>query len=499
MFALPPSRRWLAPLAIGVALALTGCSSLGDGGTSPESSKKAAKGGQNSAEQSPTKAPAAFATIDQKLLPSSTAQLTTEGIKVTNILPTREMPGLAYGLDIVRGKILRAHSWAGGGELGLTSRVIASSSKAVGVATTTTGKPGANTAVVWYDPQTNAVFNSNALINPTKRTQLAELVGEAAGDQAAAAKAQLGKAPYPNGEGPSIGFNAEGDLIVVFQTVGGKQLNPVSVPADKAAAVLTEFGIRAKAATQFPTEASTPATFTAVTPAAVGGMGKNTPSIAVGNDCTRVKCVTLTFDDGPVPQTADLLDTLKRHKVPATFFLLGTSVDNFPKMVTKTAAAGMEIASHNQVHNQMNATGQERLGRQVAMSRTNIRKLAGQDPLFLRPPYGAHNKASDAIIGKNGMAVALWSVDTLDWKYSQNAPGDAQAKILSTLGQQIGNGGVVLMHDIHANSRASAAAVISKLKSDGYTLVSLAELAPAQYRYGRPFCASPALSKECGI
>ncbi len=35
----------------------------------------------------------------------------------------------------------------------------------------------------------------------------------------------------------------------------------------------------------------------------------------------------LTFDDGPGPATADVLDTLAAFEVPATFFILGVNVD----------------------------------------------------------------------------------------------------------------------------------------------------------------------------
>ena len=43
-------------------------------------------------------------------------------------------------------------------------------------------------------------------------------------------------------------------------------------------------------------------------------------------DCTAVKCVALTFDDGPTPYTDRLLKVLGDADAKATFFVIGNKV-----------------------------------------------------------------------------------------------------------------------------------------------------------------------------
>src|SRR4051812_47573499 len=72
--------------------------------------------------------------------------------------------------------------------------------------------------------------------------------------------------------------------------------------------------------------------------------------------CTTPGLVALTFDDGPSPFTPKLLGYLAAAKVPATFFVLGTSInDGNGKEALKAAFdAGHQIALHSNTHADMN-------------------------------------------------------------------------------------------------------------------------------------------------
>lgn len=478
--------RWVGAMLATSAL-MTGCSTLGAGSAPGDRTNTP------STAPSTTAGPKAeFARPDHKLLSGRRATLTAGDLTVTTLLADRSMPGLTFALDVVRGQILRHHAWAGGGELTMEPTLLASSSKAVAVALNVEGKGGKRTSVVYYDPQSNESFASPALISPQKWAEFTAAVGAKAGEEKAAALKALASPTWPMGQGPALAFSQEGNLVIQFQ--GGSQPN-VLLTGKEAGPFLTDFGRRAKAAAQYPTRAEAAQTFAPASPDLVarpkGKQKDPRPQLALGTDCTVKKCVALTFDDGPVPETQEVLDALNKARVPATFFMLGPSIDAYPEMVTKASANGMEIASHNLKHNTMSTAGNEALAHQISTNSKNLEKLAGTAPLFLRPPYGDRSKRVDAEIGRNSMAVALWSVDTLDWKFKTTP------SILSYVGQQTTNGAVVLMHDIHATSRAAVPAVIAKLKADGYTMTTLAEMAPSDYRFGAPFCSSPALPHSC--
>ena len=70
-------------------------------------------------------------------------------------------------------------------------------------------------------------------------------------------------------------------------------------------------------------------------------------------DCAQVKCVALTFDDGPGPYTDRLLQILKDNDAKATFFLIGNKVAANPEGAKRIADADMEVASHTWEHPNM--------------------------------------------------------------------------------------------------------------------------------------------------
>ena len=70
-------------------------------------------------------------------------------------------------------------------------------------------------------------------------------------------------------------------------------------------------------------------------------------------DCSQVKCVALTFDDGPSPYTDRLLQILNDNDARSTFFLIGNKVAANPAGAKRIADAGMEVANHTWEHPNM--------------------------------------------------------------------------------------------------------------------------------------------------
>ena len=80
------------------------------------------------------------------------------------------------------------------------------------------------------------------------------------------------------------------------------------------------------------------------------GMGNISASAAaptyrhVRTDSMRI---ALTFDDGPHPtQTQRILDILDRYSVRATFFMIGSNVEYYPKVARDVIARGHEVGNH---------------------------------------------------------------------------------------------------------------------------------------------------------
>lgn len=63
------------------------------------------------------------------------------------------------------------------------------------------------------------------------------------------------------------------------------------------------------------------------------------------------KQVYLTFDDGPSPNiTPKILDILKEEEVPATFFVVGKCIDEYPELVKREYEEGHFLANHGYSH-----------------------------------------------------------------------------------------------------------------------------------------------------
>ncbi|ALS36648.1 peptidoglycan/xylan/chitin deacetylase (PgdA/CDA1 family) [Enterococcus rotai] len=180
------------------------------------------------------------------------------------------------------------------------------------------------------------------------------------------------------------------------------------------------------------------------------------------------KYISLTFDDGPNPETTPrLLDILKEKGVKATFFMLGQNVVKHEALVKRVAEEGHEVASHSYSHPQLTSVDAQRVKDEVQKTDKAIYHAIGKLPTDFRPPYGAVNKEVAKIIGK---PIIQWSVDSQDWQ-SHNAQA-----IIKRIDETAYNDTIVLMHDIHPETVDAVAAVIDCLRNEGYEILPSKEL-----------------------
>lgn len=187
------------------------------------------------------------------------------------------------------------------------------------------------------------------------------------------------------------------------------------------------------------------------------------------------KLVALTFDDGPWPgQTEKILDILAQQQVKATFFMLGSRVKAAPALARRVRDEGHLVAGHSLSHKNLPKEKPAEINRQIAAGTSAIKRATGIDPVWFRPPYGAVNGKVMQQARLLKVRVALWDIDTLDW----TKPG--VARLVRNAVKPIKPGAVILMHDGGVDRSQTIAAlpqIIEKLKAQGYTFVTLEELA----------------------
>ncbi|WP_272895160.1 polysaccharide deacetylase family protein [Nonomuraea sp. MG754425] len=184
-------------------------------------------------------------------------------------------------------------------------------------------------------------------------------------------------------------------------------------------------------------------------------------------DCRRVKCVALTFDDGPGVYTDELLRHLAAYRARATFFVIGQNVAAHPEVLRRTYEAGHEIGGHTWSHPDLTKLTAAAVRAQFARTDQAVKAAIGVTPKLIRPPYGA---LSASVRRQTRRPMVLWSVDTLDWLHRDSA------RVARKAVRSVRPGSIVLFHDIHPTTVAAIPQVLKLLSARGYRFVTVSRL-----------------------
>ncbi|MEV0114265.1 polysaccharide deacetylase family protein [Streptomyces sp. NPDC050844] len=200
-------------------------------------------------------------------------------------------------------------------------------------------------------------------------------------------------------------------------------------------------------------------------------------------DCSRAKCVALTFDAGPSENSARLLDILKDEKVPATFFTLGKNhIAKYPELVKRMDAEGHEVASHTWSHKILTDLEPDEAREELRRPNEAIEKLIGHKPTLMRPPQGRTNDEVNKISREEGLSEILWSVTAKD--YTTNDSALIKKRVLD----QTERDGIILLHDIYKGTVPAVPGIIDGLKKRGFVFVTVPQLlAPGKAEPGKVY------------
>ena len=198
------------------------------------------------------------------------------------------------------------------------------------------------------------------------------------------------------------------------------------------------------------------------------------------------KTIALTFDDGPDPRwTPEILDALARHHAHATFFVIGSKVNESPELTRRILAEGHDIGAHTFTHVELAAAPAWRRRLEMTLAQNAIAGVTGRQAILMRPPYSSETSAltadeyaavRDATAGE--YLTVLADLDTKDWA----RPG--VDKIVAAGTPASGAGAVVMFHDGGGDRSQTVAAVerlLTALGDRGYhfTTISAAIGVPA--------------------
>ncbi|GGS31498.1 hypothetical protein Snoj_35250 [Streptomyces nojiriensis] len=179
--------------------------------------------------------------------------------------------------------------------------------------------------------------------------------------------------------------------------------------------------------------------------------------------------VAITIDDGPDPRwTPQVLETLRKNHVKATFCMIGTKAQKYPELVRAVAADGHRLCDHSVDHDvTMDHKPVAYQRQQILDGKAMIEKAVPGVPVaYYRAPGGAFTPDSRAIAAASGMRPLGWSVDPQDW----SRPG--LKAILSSVEGKLPRQPTVLFHDGGGDRSETVAALkeyLPWLTEQGYS------------------------------
>ncbi|HMI08436.1 MAG TPA: polysaccharide deacetylase family protein [Flavobacterium sp.] len=181
--------------------------------------------------------------------------------------------------------------------------------------------------------------------------------------------------------------------------------------------------------------------------------------------------IALTFDDGPNPNTLQILDILKKYNVKATFFCIGKNIGAHPEILKRIVAEGHIVGNHSYSHSHVfDFYRKNRVIRELKDTDALIEKITGKKPLFFRPPYGVTNPSIRRALEVTRHKVIGWNIRSMDG-ITKNGK-----VIFNRILKRISPGSIVLLHDTRPETAKVLEQLLQTLAEKNYQVVSAEQL-----------------------
>ena len=191
---------------------------------------------------------------------------------------------------------------------------------------------------------------------------------------------------------------------------------------------------------------------------------------------TNEKVLYLTFDAGyENGNTAKILDILKKHNVPAAFFLVGNYIEKNPDLVRRMVDEGHIVGNHTMHHYDMSKISDKAAFRKELSDLESLyQHVTGREmPKFYRPPQGIYSESNLKMAQELDYKTIFWSLAYVDWQNDKQPTADyAFSKLLP----RTHNGAVVLLHSTSATNAAILDELLTKWEAMGYHFASIKDL-----------------------
>lgn len=187
------------------------------------------------------------------------------------------------------------------------------------------------------------------------------------------------------------------------------------------------------------------------------------------------KVLYLTFDCGyENGNTGAILDALKKHSAPATFFVVGHYLESAPELVKRMVEEGHTVGNHTYHHPDMSKISDMAAFTKEIQDTANLYKevTGAEMPLYYRPPQGKYSTSNLEMAKQLGYSTFFWSLAYVDWNVEKQ-PSHEEA--LSKLTKRVHPGAIVLLHNTSKTNGEILDELLTKWEGMGYTFRSLSD------------------------
>lgn len=191
---------------------------------------------------------------------------------------------------------------------------------------------------------------------------------------------------------------------------------------------------------------------------------------------TSKQTIYLTFDVGyENGNTGTLLDALKKHQAPATFFVVGNFIEDNPNLIKRMVKEGHTIGNHTYSHPDMSQISTKK-SFQAELNKVEIlyQDATGEKMTkFYRPPQGKYSQSNLKMAQELGYYTFFWSLAYVDW-YENNQPSHEEA--FDKLVSRIHPGAIVLLHSTSSTNAEILDDLLTRWEEMGYRFGDLNDL-----------------------
>jgi cellulose synthase/poly-beta-1,6-N-acetylglucosamine synthase-like glycosyltransferase/spore germination protein YaaH/peptidoglycan/xylan/chitin deacetylase (PgdA/CDA1 family) len=200
-----------------------------------------------------------------------------------------------------------------------------------------------------------------------------------------------------------------------------------------------------------------------------------------GHDSARR--VALTFDDGPDPVwTTLILQLLRKHNVPATFFVVGDQAERFPKIVRRIYDEGHLLGNHTFSHPNIETISDMRLQMELNLTERVIESITGHTTMLFRSPFDTDSSPArpsvlHALANATSLGYVTVCADIDSEDYARPGADRIVENVVMRLRQTGSN--IIVMHDGGGDRRQTVEAldrIIPLLKQEGFEFVAVDRL-----------------------